>query len=906
MIRDIPYRSIIGSLGILVIGTTMALGGAWLLARGLIHGANNRFLNQAQTAYSTLTYRLEQEHSRLLAARGFYIGSEDVSPEDWKNFASALYTGNAHGRTLLHLAYAPPTETRDIVEHMKALGISADRIQPRPKKPGEFYCPVDRIWPSDLRSKVLGFNPCGGMNYTLFAQAASGAGLIVTREVPLYSPSGVEQGIVLIASSGTPAAAGKRAGWVAETVPSQSFFTQLLPGAGNLKVVLSDVSSDKPHVLYRSSNTMPKPPGSWERLINQARIGHYSIDLKASNRHWRLALTGRIEAGWIPLAVAASGFIISLLLAALFYALARTGRHAQALATSMTRELSVNRELLTSVSNNVRDGIYRGTPEAGIVYVNRTLARMFGYSDESRVQASQLSLRYANPKRRDELRNQLFREHHYEDEEVEYIRNDGTRFTGLNSAWITRDADGKILYYDGVVTDITERKAAARRIRQMTYYDRLTGLPNQALLEERFEGIADIAASEHHRLAVLLIDLDNFKDVNTLHGHEVGDQLLKEASRRLRNALQSGDIAARIGGDEFIVLMREVNTVETVTQAANQLSEALSVPYRVKDLEMHTTPSIGIAIYPQDGNDLASLRQHADAAMYQAKHSGRASIAYFAEHLNEQARRQVQIENALRQAIERDEMSLHYQPRASLDDGRLCGVEALLRWNHPEWGAIEPSEFIPVAERTGLIVSLGAWVLEQALLEWKRWAEHYDAPPRVGVNVSARQLNEDRRFAETISSLLKKHRVPGEALEIEITESMLVDHLRNRAAALAHIKALGVNIALDDFGTGYSSLSYLSRFNIDVIKVDQSFIRGLAIDSKDTSIVRTVSILSRAVGIRIVAEGVETRAQLDALRRMRYQAVQGFLFARPMPADQLHAFMHKLNKNGPPEAFRSS
>lgn len=900
-----PYRALAGSLAILVIGTALAVTGAWLLSRVLIHTAESHFLQQAQASYATLNSRLEQEHARLLAARGFYLGSSNVSRTDWTHFAAALYGGNSNGRTLMHMGYAPANGSKDIARLLAAKGLSMKQIHPLPTKSGEYYCPVDRIWPPSLDKKVLGLNLCGDHNHELFDQAAAGAGLVASQDVPIYSHSGTERGIVFIATAGTPATAGNRAGWVAETVPSRSLFPNLLPGNRNVRIRILDESGQTAHVLYENMPHPLKRPDAWQRLLTRAYIGHDSMDILASNRHWRLALSGRIFTDWIPVAVASSGFIISLLLAALFYALARTGQHARSLATSMTRELSANRELLTSVSNNVRDGIYRGTPDAGLVYINRTLARMFGYSDESRLTANALSLRYANPARRDELRDKLFREHHYEDEEVEYIRNDGSRFAGLNSAWTTCDSAGNVLYYDGVVTDITERKAAARRIRQMTYYDRLTGLPNQTLLEERYEKIASDADRQEHRLAFMLIDLDNFKDINTLHGHEVGDKVIKEAAQRLQSCLRlySDSIAARIGGDEFVILMREVVNVEMVTREANRIREALSVPYEIGGHELLSTPSIGIALYPQDGDDLSTLRQHADAAMYQAKHGGRAGIAYFAQHLNEQARRQVQVETALRQAIERGEMSVHYQPRANLDDGRLSGVEALIRWHHPDWGAIPPSEFIPVAERTGQVVKIGEWVLEQALQEWKRWNRDCGDPPRVSVNVSARQLHEDSRFADTVASLLQRYEIPGDALEIEITETMLVDHLNKRAETLANIKALGVNIALDDFGTGYSSLSYLSSFSIDVIKVDQSFIRGLTVDPKDATIVRAVSLISRAVGVQLVAEGVETVEQLKELRRLRYQAVQGYLFARPMPADSLMEFFRNIKANGPPAIF---
>lgn len=903
MSRLAHYRSIVGSLAILALGTALGLGGAWLLTRVLVHGAETRFQHQTDTVYSALMYRLKREQALLLAARGFYLGSDDISPTDWKNFATALYAHANRGRALLHLAYAPATAKAAVVSRMAALGVSPDKIHPQPVEPPRYYCVVDRIWPKELESKVLGLNPCGSKNQTLFSRSAASGGLIVTGDVPLYSQYGVEHGIVFIVSTGTLAAAGKNAGWVAETVPSRVLFSNLLPGTENVRISLQDISGGSPKTLYENRSEPLSPPSTLQRLFAGARINHDTVDMAISNRHWRLALAGRVETGWIPVAVAVSGFIISLLLAALFYALARTGRHAQALARYMTQELSASRELLTSVSNNVRDGIYRGTPESGIVYINRTLARMFGYNDEFSMELNVLSQKYLDPSRRDELREKLFIEHRYEDEEVEFIRDDGSIFTGLNSAWTTCDSDGRILYYDGVVTDISERKSAARRIQQMTYYDRLTGLPNQALLEERFAAMVDHLDNGHLQMAVLVLNLDNFKDINGLHGHEIGDELLRQVAQRVRAHLRAEDIAARLSGDEFVILLHEASSVAAVTQAANRISETLSLPYEIFDRDLHTTPSIGIAMYPQDGSDLPTLRQHADSALYQAKQSGRANIAYFAQELNKQARRQMQVENALRQAIERNEMSVYYQPRANVRDGTLSGVEALLRWHHPEWGDVEPSEFIPIAERTGQIVGIGNWVLEQALQEWKRWSEKFDLPPRVAVNVSARQLQDDSHFSDAVVALLRKHDVAGEALEIEITETMLVDHLQKRAATLSNIKALGVSVALDDFGTGYSSLSYLSRFIVDVIKVDKSFIRGLSVDTKDTAIVHTVSILSRAMGIELVAEGVETTVQMNALRRMRYQAVQGYIFAPPMTAAALLDFMLRLQKEGPPDEF---
>ncbi len=894
----------LGSIIIAVLGVGIALVVAGIVTRVQLHSSEMQLRHQAEAARAMLVSRLGRERARLLAARGFYLASKEITPKAWSTFADALYDGRSDGRTLLHFIYAPAGRLDIPTLQLAEVGVHAGAVNPRPSHPGDFYCVADRIWPATLDVKVLGRNPCASRDRKLFRLALHNPGIIASRELRIRAPNGAGlPGLVLVTAEHTPHLDGARPrGWVAETVPLRALFGGLGHGQDPVAVSVYDVSNGQEHLLYRHGS-VPVSPVSWgERAMDWAREIQVTQNLAGADRHWRLVINGRVEGGWAPVATAGAGSLISVLLAALFFVFARTGRRAKSLADAMTEDLSASRELLASITNNIRDGIYRGVPEAGIIYVNRSLARLFGFSSEAQMISNQGAIRYASPSRRDELRDKLYSVGSYEDEEVEYVKADGSHFVGLNSAWAVRDAESKVRYYDGVVTDITDRKTAERQIEFMAHFDRLTGLPNRTLLEDRFRQTANLAARGGFLCAILFIDLDNFKDINDLHGHDIGDLFLVEVASRLRECVREEDTVARFGGDEFVILASRVPNVQAVTRIAHQVVDTVSQSYEIAGLELHTTPSVGIALYPQDGTDLTSLSQNADAAMYQVKKRGRAGIAYFTQRLNEQARRQVAIENALRHAIERGEMSLAFQPRATIADGRISGVEVLARWTHPDWGRITPAEFIPAAERTGLIVGSGKWVLAQALEEWKRWSEHSDHLIRVGVNVSARQLRE-RGFADTVAEALKVADVPGEALELEITETMLVERLQASEETLDQLKGLNVRLALDDFGIGYSSLGYLKRFDIDVIKIDQSFVRDILSDPNDAAIVRAIVAIGRDLGVELVAEGVETEQQLAVLRLMRCEAVQGYFLARPMPADALVAFLDRVRTQGLPPPF---
>ncbi len=613
-----------------------------------------------------------------------------------------------------------------------------------------------------------------------------------------------------------------------------------------------------------------------------------------------LRVGGRRSVGLAVLA--GFGAAVVILLGLLLWLLVRTHFRALNSAAGLGGTVRENRDLLAAIHNDLREAIYCGTPDKGLTYVNRGLLRMFGYKDLAAFSAQPMAEHYGDPSRYEQLRARLLAEGRYEDEEVEYHRGDGSRFVGLSSGRLRRASDGKVLYYDGLIRDITRCREAERRAYFLAHYDSLTGLPNRTLFDERFRRAVAGARRGGYQLALLFLDLDHFKEINASQGHEVGDRVLVEVARRLGACVRNEDGLTRFGGDEFGLLLAHIEDESDVLRVVRMIVDRLSELYRVGKLELHISPSVGVAFCPPDGADLGVSYRHADAAMHQVKHGGGAGYAFYTEQVGECVRRHRDLKQALHQAVEEDEFRLVFQPRISLKYGRIMAVETLLRWSRPHWGSITPMEFIPVAERTGSIVPLGRWMLAEALMQWKRWSERLEAVPRIGVNVSARQLREPD-FGEKVRRVLSMAHVPGEMLELELTESMLLVANAELERTLTDLRAGAVMLAFDNFGIGYSNLGNLKRFGVGVVKIDQSFVRDVSDDPNDASIVRGIISIARDFGVQLVAKGVETGAQLDWLRRMRCDQVQGFLLARPMPGDAILDFLERWERQGPTSLF---
>jgi diguanylate cyclase (GGDEF)-like protein len=444
-----------------------------------------------------------------------------------------------------------------------------------------------------------------------------------------------------------------------------------------------------------------------------------------------------------------------------------------------------------------------------------------------------------------------------------------------------------------VLAAAIERRRSEAETRHLALHDPLTGLPNRALFRDRLQHALARSRRREGTLAVLFLDVDNFKVVNDSLGHEAGDELLTALAPRLAEAVRSGDTVARFGGDEFVLLCEEVADEQEAIEIAQRVKECFARPLQIAGGEHYVTASIGVAL-PSAGHDgPESLLRDADAAMYQAKERGRARYEVFDADMRASAVKRLQVEAELRRALERDEMRLVYQPVIDVDSGRIVAVEALLRWHHPERGMVPPLDFIPVAEESGLIVPLGAWVLRQAMrkaVHWRRLCGPDETPVVVSVNLSARQVSEPD-LVPTVARLLEETQVDPRQIALEITETVLVEDTTTAAKTLQELEQLGVRLVLDDFGTGYSSLGYVKRFPLAYLKIDRSFVAELGGDGRNEAIVSAISEMARALGARVVAEGVETEAQLDGIRKLGCELAQGYLFSRPVPPDEIDALI---------------
>jgi diguanylate cyclase (GGDEF)-like protein/PAS domain S-box-containing protein len=437
--------------------------------------------------------------------------------------------------------------------------------------------------------------------------------------------------------------------------------------------------------------------------------------------------------------------------------------------------------------------------------------------------------------------------------------------------------------------EINDRKHDQERIYWLAHYDPLTGLPNRTLLAERSRLAISAAQESGTPLAVVFLDLDHFKHVNDSLGHRVGDALLVEIAKRLRAVVRDKDTVSRLGGDEFVLLLPGASA-HGAARVAGKLLDASRQPYQIEHHELTMAPSMGIALYPSDGEDFDTLTQSADTAMYRAKRDGRNTFRFFTPEMQAQSVRALQLENALRRALERNQFELHYQPQVTIATGKVRSLEALLRWQHPELGPISPAEFIPVAEDSGQILQIGEWVLRNALAQLQAWRAQGLTGFHIAVNLSAIQFHQPQ-LPDLVSRILTETGLPPDSLELELTEGVAVDDPHAAIATMDQLHALGVRLAMDDFGTGYSSLSHLKRFQIYKLKIDQSFVRDLGHDGNDRAIISAIIRMAQALGLQTTAEGVESEAQLAFLREQGCDDAQGYHFSPPLPACAIEAYL---------------
>lgn len=552
--------------------------------------------------------------------------------------------------------------------------------------------------------------------------------------------------------------------------------------------------------------------------------------------------------------------------------------------------------LMGEVFRQAGEAILVTDHENRIVMVNQAFTALTGYSPEEVMGRNPRILSAGNTPRETYQKMWVaIQERGHWQGEVWDRRKDGVVYPKLLSISVLKDGEGRLSHHIACFTDITEHKEAESRIRYLALHDTLTGLPNRLSLQERLRQALQAAQRRREVLGVIFIDLDRFKLINDTLGHHAGDALLVQLGRRLREAVRSDDVVARLGGDEFVVVVTGAPSSAVILEVAQKVLEILRQPYEIEGQSLHTTPSLGLSFFPGDGEDGDTLMRNADVAMYHAKALGRNNLQCFEPSLNAAAADRLALENNLPRALAQGEFVLHYQPQIDAESGCLVGVEALVRWMDPERGLVPPDRFIPVAEETGLIVPLGAWVLEEACRQRQAWYQQGLPPFRVAVNLSALQLQQEG-FAGQVADLLKRYGLSPADLELEITESAAMGNPLETINLLKKIRAMGIPLAIDDFGTGYSSLAYLKLLPIDSLKLDRSFVKDIESNEDDAVICAATIALAHALGLTVVAEGVESTAQENYLLRLGCDQLQGYRYSRPLPEPELARLLAGLDQ----------
>ena len=475
-------------------------------------------------------------------------------------------------------------------------------------------------------------------------------------------------------------------------------------------------------------------------------------------------------------------------------------------------------------------------------------------------------------------------------------RKNGEVYPKWLSITVVRDEKGDISNYIALFSDITERKASYERIQHLAHFDALTNLPNRVLLNERLDFAIEVAKRNKTQPAVLFLDLDRFKIVNDSLGHHVGDLLLKIVSERLQSCVRETDTVARLGGDEFVILLNSISEPNDAAHIAQEVVETIALPFMLDGHEVNIGASIGIGIYPDNGLDRPTLLKNTDAAMYHAKENGRNNFQFFSSAMNDKAFERLALENDLRRALKREEFFLHYQPQIDVLTGKIIGAEALVRWQHPDRGLVPPNNFIHLAEKCGLIVPIGEWVLKTACAQSMAWQKEGLTPILIAVNISAQQFKQ-KNFKESVMQILLDTGLAPHFLELEITESAIMDNAESMLDSLHSLKTIGLRLSIDDFGTGYSSLSYLKHFPIDKLKIDRSFVQDITEDSSNNAIIETIINMGHNLKLKVIAEGVETSEQLATLQELQCDEIQGYYFSRPLSPNDFVTFAKK-NRQG--------
>jgi diguanylate cyclase (GGDEF)-like protein/PAS domain S-box-containing protein len=544
-------------------------------------------------------------------------------------------------------------------------------------------------------------------------------------------------------------------------------------------------------------------------------------------------------------------------------------------------------------------GVLSTTLGGRVLACNQAAACMFGYDSPDEVLTVPMVNLYYTASDREAFLTKLKSERSVTNQELRLRRKNGDLFFAIGNMSLVEDDSGAGEILEGTLVDITERKVAEERAQSLAYYDALTGLPNRILLRDRLSKALAFARRQKHKVALLFLDLDRFKIINDSLGHSVGDVLLQDVAERLKNCAREQDTVARLGGDEFLIVLTNVKDIPDAAVAAERFMDAMTAGFVIQGHSLSVGCSLGISIFPEHGADSETLIKHADAAMYSAKDEGRNNFQFFTADMNAQAVERLTLENGLRLALDKKQLFLVYQPQMDIATGKISRLEALVRWQHPDLGLVPPDKFIGIAENSGLILSIGEWVLRTACRQARQWQDEGLSAASLAVNVSAVQFRHEG-FCELIRRVLRETGLAPQYLELELTESLLLANADVTLSVLQELKAMGLTLAIDDFGTGYSSFSYLRRFPISKLKIDRSFVRDVAVNPDDAAITTAIISMAKSLNLKLIAEGVENEAQMSFLRAHHCDEIQGYYFSKPLAVDEVAG---KLRANFSEEPF---
>lgn len=829
----------------------------WVAAEYERSEARHGFDHSVEQAVNTIAARITLYLAIAQAGRALFIDPDEVDAEDWRDFAAGWRDRGATYPpldSLVYVRYYGPGETP---------GVEVDPPGDRPE-----YCPVVFTAPEHRFPPFIGYDLCTRPVSRAAMEAASTSGSVALSGrvlVSNQSSGATRDGVVIYAPVFRPD--GRLHGWTTLPLAIADLFADALPADLPVSVSLYDGSVDSGQPMF-TDGRQPTPE-SMTRTETLMLAGHRWV-----MRFHQPGVTTRTAT-----LVAAGGLSIALLLFILLWRAGSVHARAVAMAERLSAAYRSSEERYRTIISSLEDAYFETDLAGNLRFFNNALVRLLGYS---RRELDGMNNRAYMDEANAEMVFAAFNLVYETTEpqrgvQWEVTRKDGERRYIEASISLTRDDTGEPTGFRGIARDITERRRADERIHYLAHYDSLTGLPNRALFEDRMAQVLKQRREGGESAALLFLDLDRFKTINDSLGHHAGDELLKQVARRISECVRDGDTVCRPGGDEFLVLLGQLRSPATAGNVASKILRAVSAPYTVEGWEFSVTPSIGIAVIPEDGTDIETLTRNADTAMYYAKESGRNNFQFFSSSMNQDADHRLALEQGLRRAIERQELELYYQPVADGRDGRIVSAEALLRWNRPGHGVLGAHEFIAVVEQSGMILEIGEWVLREAC----RHAASWGIP--VAVNLSGLQFRKTG-LVELVAAVIRDTGLPPSGLELEITESVLIEDAYQTVDTVNRLRALGVRFAIDDFGTGYSSLGYLKRFPIDRVKIDRAFIRDLNDNPDDAAIVNAIISMTASLGLEAVAEGVETTEQREYLLGRGCTLMQGYLFGRPMPA----------------------